>query len=115
MLKILLKKQMAEAFRGFFYDAKKNKARSHNATAIFILLYAFLMIVMVGGGLAVFGVELAPAMASVDLLWFYDALFAMIALGLGVFGSVFNTFAGLYQGKDNDLLRNPAFRTARSP
>ena len=104
MLKILLKKQMAEAFRGFFYDQKKNKARSHNATAVFILLYAFLMIVLVGGGLAVYGVELAPALASVDLLWFYDAVFALIALGLGVFGSVFNTFAGLYQGKDNDLL-----------
>lgn len=104
MLKILLKKQMTEAFRGFFYDAKNNRARSHNVTAIFILLYAFVLIGMVGGGLAFFGVQLAPAMASVDLLWFYDALFAMLALGLGVFGSVFNTFAGLYQGKDNDLL-----------
>ena len=28
----------------------------------------------------------------------------MIALALGIFGSVFNTFASLYQAKDNDLL-----------
>ena len=31
MLKILLKKQLAEIFRSYFYDAKKNKARSKAA------------------------------------------------------------------------------------
>ena len=104
MLKILLKKQMTESFRGFFFDQKKNRARSRAATAAFIVLYAVLMLGLIGGGLAAVGASLAPALASVDLIWFYNALFAMLALGLGVFGSVFNTFAGLYQGKDNDLL-----------
>ena len=33
MLKILLKKQMAEVFRRYFYDAKKNKASSKAAVA----------------------------------------------------------------------------------
>lgn len=28
MLKLLLKKQIGEIFRSYFYDAKKNKARS---------------------------------------------------------------------------------------
>ena len=28
MLKLLLKKQLTEIFRTYFYDAKKNKARS---------------------------------------------------------------------------------------
>ena len=28
MLKLLLKKQLLEIFRSYFYDAKKNKARS---------------------------------------------------------------------------------------
>ncbi len=32
MLKILVKKQLTEIFRSYFYDAKNNKARS-NATA----------------------------------------------------------------------------------
>ena len=31
MLKILLKKQIAEIFRSYFYDAKKNRARSKAA------------------------------------------------------------------------------------
>lgn len=104
MLKILLKKQMTEAFRGFFFNAKKNQSRTHAVTVILILLYAALMVLVLGGMFAYAGVKLAAPLASVDLLWFYNAVFAMIALGLGVFGSVFNTFAGLYQGKDNDLL-----------
>ena len=28
MLKVLLKKQLAEVFKGYFYDAKKNRMRS---------------------------------------------------------------------------------------
>ena len=34
----------------------------------------------------------------------YFTLFALVGVLMGVFGSVFNTFSGLYQAKDNDLL-----------
>ena len=38
MLKVLLKKQMAEVFRGYFYNRKTNKARSKaNQIILFIL------------------------------------------------------------------------------
>ena len=36
--------------------------------------------------------------------WLYFDVFSLIALALGVFGSVFNTNAALYLPKDNDLL-----------
>ena len=36
--------------------------------------------------------------------WLYFALLALIAMALGVFGSVFNTYASLYLPKDNELL-----------
>ena len=41
MLKLLLKKQLLEIFRSYYYDAKKNKARSKAATIAYIacLLY----------------------------------------------------------------------------
>lgn len=39
MLKTLLKKQMAEIFRNYFYDPKKNKMRSRGATIAYIALY----------------------------------------------------------------------------
>ena len=42
MLKILVKKQMAEIFRSYFYDSKKNKARSKGATAAYFVLFALL-------------------------------------------------------------------------
>lgn len=44
MFKILLKKQMTEIFRGYYYDSKKNKKRSTTSTIMFIFLYAFIMI-----------------------------------------------------------------------
>ena len=49
MLSILLKKQLSEIFRGYFYDAKKNKARSKAATAAYMLLFAVIMIGLLGG------------------------------------------------------------------
>lgn len=49
MLKTLLKKQMAEIFRNYFYDPKKNKMRSRGATAMYIALYVLLMAGMLGG------------------------------------------------------------------
>ncbi len=36
--------------------------------------------------------------------WLYYALMGLLALAFGVFGSVFSTYAGLYQAKDNELL-----------
>ena len=38
------------------------------------------------------------------LILIYVAVMSLIALMLGVFGSVFNTSAALYLPKDNDLL-----------
>ena len=34
----------------------------------------------------------------------YFLIMGMIAIALGTFGSVFNTYSGLYLSKDNDLL-----------
>ena len=104
MLKILLKKQMTEAFRGFFFNAKKNQSRSHTVTVVLIALYAFLMVGILGGLFSWLAAGLCNPLSGAGILWLYYSIFAMIALVLGVFGSVFNTFAGLYQGKDNDLL-----------
>ena len=44
MLKTLMRKQMMEIFRSYFYDAKKNRQRSKASTAMFIVLFAFLMV-----------------------------------------------------------------------
>ena len=43
MLKLLLKKQLLEIFQAYYYDAKKNKARSRLSTAMYFALF-FLLI-----------------------------------------------------------------------
>ena len=49
MFRILLKKQMTEIFRAYFYDAKKNKKRSVFSTVLFFGFFIILMVGIVGG------------------------------------------------------------------
>ena len=104
MLKLLLKKQLFEIFRSYFYDAKKNKARSRLATALYIGLFVLLMAGILGGIFTLLAVKLCGPLAAAGLGWLYFALTGGIAVLLGAFGSIFNTYAGLYLPKDNDLL-----------
>ena len=50
MLKTLVKKQLMEIFRSYFYNAKTNKKRSTAGIIAYILLFAALMIGGRGGG-----------------------------------------------------------------
>ena len=103
MLKALVKKQFMELFQFFFLNRKTGRARSRGAIIGIIAGFAILMLFLC----AVFAV-LAFGMGA-DLLgqgqdWLYFSLFSLIAMFMGVFGSVFNTYSSLYAAKDNDLL-----------
>lgn len=104
MLNVLVKKQLMDIFRSYFYDAKKNKKRSRAAVIGYFALFALLMFGLLGGIFTFLSFVLCDAMVAIDLGWLYFALFSLIAVMLGAFGSVFNTFSGLYLAKDNDLL-----------
>ena len=49
MLKTLVKKQLMEIFRSYFYDAKKNQRRSTLSTALFIVFFVLIMVGLLGG------------------------------------------------------------------
>ena len=49
MLKTLVKKQLMEIFRSYLYNAKTNKKRSTAGIIAYILLFAALMIGLIGG------------------------------------------------------------------
>lgn len=104
MLKLLIKKQMAEIFRGYFYDAKKNRARSKGSTIRLIVMFFLLMVVVLGGAFTALSLLLCAPLAQAGVGWLYFSLMGLLSVVLGAFGSVFSTYSGLYLAKDNDLL-----------
>ena len=104
MLKVLLKKQMTEVFRGYFYNRKTNKARSKANQIVLFSLFAFLMVGVLGGSFTAVALGVCFGLTSAGMGWLYFVLMSSIAIVLGAFGSVFNTYSGLYLPKDNDLL-----------
>lgn len=104
MIKTLLKKQISEIFRSYLYNPKTGKARSSAATAGYIIIFVLLIVGLIGGMFTGLSLVMAGALSSVGLDWLYFAIMGLIALLLGSFGSVFNTYSGLYLSKDNDLL-----------
>lgn len=104
MLKLLVRKQLMEVFKGYFYDAKKNKARSKAGIAAWIVFFVVIMAGVLGGMFIGLSLSLCEGMTEAGMGWLYFAIMAGIAILLGAFGSVFNTYTGLYLSKDNDLL-----------
>lgn len=104
MVKTLLKKQFAEIFRNYFYDPKKNKARSRASTVGYILFFVLIMVGVLGGMFTMMCSSLCAPLVASGAGWLYFAITGVIAILLGIFGSVFSTYTGLYLARDNDLL-----------
>lgn len=103
MLKALIKKQFMESFRSYFVNRKTGKARSKGQITGMFIGFAFLMIF---ASMMFFGISLILGMSllGTPISWLYYTLMGMIAIMMGTFGSVFNTFSSLYLAKDNELL-----------
>ena len=69
-----------------------------------IALFALLMVGVLGGIFTFFALMVCDTLVALDLGWLYFTLFSLLAVFLGTFGSVFNTYSGLYLSKDNDQL-----------
>lgn len=67
MIKTLLKKQFAEMFRSYLYDAKKNKKRSTFSFVMYVVLFAFLMIVVLGGMFAALSIALCAPLKEAGM------------------------------------------------
>ena len=104
MLSALLKKQLQEIFRSYFYNAKQGKARSRASTVGYFAFFAVLMVGVLGGMFTYLAHSLCAPFAAAGMEWLYFTIMAMVAIVLGAFGSVFNTYSSLYLAKDNDLL-----------
>lgn len=103
MLKTLIKKQLLELFQSYFIDRKTGKARDKKGTLIF---FGFLIVLFGSLGMAFYSMasSLGVQILGHGINWIYFAVMSLLAMALGIFGSVFNTYASLYLPKDNELL-----------
>lgn len=103
MTKALFKKQMMDVFSWVYRSRKSGKNRSGKGLVSYILLY---LIIFGFLGTVFFKLAdmLCAPLTAVGLGWLFFALMGLIAVALGVFGSVFNTYSTLYLAKDNGLL-----------
>lgn len=102
-LKALFRKQLLELNTFYFFDAKSGKRRSKGKIALYCLLFGFVFfsvaMIFIGAASGV-GAMLLPLGKD----WLYFAIMGVLSILLGTFGSVFNTYAGLYHARDNELL-----------
>lgn len=103
MTKALFKKQLMESFSWIYFNRKNGKKRTGKGIAAFVVLY-LLLFGMLGYIFYMLAMMLGETLCEAGLGWLYFILMSLVAVVLGVFGSVFNTYASLYQAKDNDLL-----------
>ena len=104
IVKLLVRKQLREIFRTYFYNPKTNRKRSAVSTAMWFAFFAVIMVGVLGGIFGMLAHSLAEPLGAAGVGWLYYVIMTLLAVLLGVFGSVFNTYSGLYLAKDNDLL-----------
>ncbi len=103
MLKALVKKQFRELFQSYFQNRKTGKARSRGSIiGMFVLFVVVMLFLCLVFGIVAFSLGMTLLPQGLD--WLYFSLVSLIAMFLGVFGSVFNTYTSLYGAKDNELL-----------
>lgn len=103
MFRLLLKKQLYEIFRSYFYDSRRNRMRSKGSVAGMFILFG-VMISFITAMFFGLSASLCLPLCSAGLGWLYFCVIGGVALFIGVFGSAFNTYNMLYSSKDNDLL-----------
>ena len=103
MYKTLIKKQLTELFQSYFVDKKTGKARGKGSTAAFFVLLGVIFVFILFAFYAMAS-DICATTVEAHCEWLYFAVFSILAIALGLFGSVFSTYASVYLPKDNELL-----------
>lgn len=98
MLKILVKKQLTEIFRSYFYNPKTNKARSKGAVAGYIILFAVVMVGLLGGMFTMMSLGLCGPLVSAGMGWLYFALMSLLV-------ALRDTWLELHSGDNEPVLK----------
>ena len=109
MFKLMLKKQLLSFKLYFTSNPRTKKKRTLMQSIGFALLVIFVIFSL---GLSMFFIAFLMAdsllqpgfMAGNRFDWLYYAIMGVMAMMLGIVGSVFTTYNSIYRAKDNDLL-----------
>lgn len=103
MLWTLTKKQYRECFRACFVNTKIGASRSRAGIAGMFLFYAVIMLVFCVTFFSMASL-VGEALIEAGMPWLYFVLMGTLAILLGTFGSVFNTYSVVYLARDNEML-----------
>lgn len=103
MFKALLRKQLYEINTWLFQNKKQGKRRSKGAIMAALTGYIALLAVL-GVMFGFMAKGICVSFYSLGFGWLYFTLISIGTVLLGVFGSVFSTYASLYSAKDNEIL-----------
>ncbi len=103
MLKTLLKKQLLEIFCREARPKNGKKASKAKPLITYVLIY-LLVFASVGFYMYLMAELLCVPFVSAGFTWMYFAVMGLMAVAVGVLGSVFSTYSTLYLAKDNDML-----------
>lgn len=103
MFLTLLKKELLELNKFYFFNSKTGKWRSSGGTIGMILLFA-LVFLSLGASVYALCVSILTATHAAHLDWVYFSMMGAIALLAGSFGGIFVAYPALYNAKDTELL-----------
>ncbi|MBE6677431.1 MAG: hypothetical protein E7597_01370 [Ruminococcaceae bacterium] len=103
MLKTLLKKQLLEIFCREARPKNGKKAAKAKPLIAYVLIY-LLVFASVGFYMYLMAEMLCVPFVDAGFSWLYFAVMGLMAIAVGIIGSVFSTYSTLYLAKDNDML-----------
>ena len=71
MIGLLVKKQLCEIFKAYFYDAKHNRKRSRAGTVAYFIFFGLIMLGLLGGSFGALSALLCGPLTSAGLGWLY--------------------------------------------
>ena len=104
MSKVLFKKQMMELFEWLYRDRKTGLNRKKSVAITYGILYFVLLYGFIGAMFFALSSSICKFFVDASLGWLYIVIMGTLSVLFGVFGSVFSTYASLYQSKDNEML-----------
>ena len=103
MIGTLIKKELLELISFIYQDKRKQGKRKPAIIMLYLLLFVYAF-GMLGFILFQLADAICPTYHKMGLDWLYFSVTSILAVGAGIFGSIFTIYSSVYQSKDNEQL-----------